>query len=295
MKKLSIVPLNLLQAKSLVGNYHDYISRIVVGNNTFALRQSYNFSIEEISNIMGLLDNFNTKIYVSVNKLFHNNQLEELKEYLIQLDKIGIDGIIFSDFCVQYIVEENNLNLNLEYSTETTITNNSFSKFANENNISSIDLAREITLEEVNYILENKECEVAIQIHGYIYMYQSVRNIVDNFKKYQDIEFETNNLKLYDEERDVYYPIIQNEQGTHVLASTYLSMIDNLEDINLDQVDYLKIESLGYTLDQYNKIIKLYIDKLNNLNNKTNYLEDIKEINKEIKYSTGFYYKKTTF
>lgn len=301
--KLSLHAFSPIHAKSIIANYSQIMDKIIVGANQFGLRQVSNFSIEDIQVVAEFAHKFELKCYVAVNKILHNHELEPVANYLQQLTLIGVDGVIFSDLAVAHIIETNNYDLELIYSTETTISNSSFSRFAHANQITGIETAKEITLDEVNEIARQKASQVMVQIHGHMYMYQSIRAMVDNFSQFQGIDMNREQLYLYDSERKRGYPLIQNEQGTHLLASNNLAMIHKLDELDLENIDSLRIDPLLYTPTQYNQIVQLYVTALNQLNTnptayheqRRQYLSQLKTIKVGQKYGTGFFYKNTMF
>lgn len=301
--KLSLHAFSPIHAKSIIANHSQDMDKIIVGANQFGLRQVADFTISDIKLVCDFARKFNVKCYVAVNKLMHNSDLQPLSEYLENCVAQGVSGVIFSDLAVPYIIEANNLNLESIYSTETTITNSSFSRFAKANGISGIECAKEITVEEVNELARDKSSLLTVQIHGHMYMYQSIRNMVDNFSQFQGKELSSDTMYLYDSERNRRYPLIQNQQGTHMLSNTNMTMIHKLNDLDLDNIDSLRIDPLLYTPTQYNQIVNLYVKALNELElnresyieNSREYLKQLKQIKQNQKYGTGFFYKKTMF
>lgn len=301
--KLSLHAFSPIHAKSIIANHSQVMDKIIVGANQFGLRQVTNYTVEEIEVVAAFAHKFDIKCYVAVNKILHNNELDQVTAYLKNLAEIGVDGVIFSDLAVPFILEANQLKLESIYSTETTITNSSFTRFAATNGITGIETAKEITLDEVNEIANQKASQVMVQIHGHMYMYQSIRRMVDNFSEFQAKDMNAEQLFLYDSERKRGYPLIQNEQGTHMLASNNLAMIHKLNELDLEQIDSLRIDPLLYTPSQYTQIVDLYVEALTAvetdletyLATARSYLKRLKEIKTDQKYGTGFFYKKTMF
>ncbi len=299
MNKLYVTPYSIEHAQNLEKNQE--ICGFVIGDNTFGLRQVRNF---DLAMIEALKYNSTKMIFVAVTKLFHNNELEKLEEYLIQLAKINVDYIIFSDFAVLNLIKKNNLNIKLMYSTETTITNQYFTEYAKEIGVDCVDVAKEITLKEIAQITENKKSQVAINIHSHLYMYQSVRKMITNYGDVQNNTYaKDKDYYLFDEERNVYYPLVENEQGTHLLASNDICMINHLDKLLTLDVDFYKLDAFCYKEDEFNNILKLYIKAIkmyesdHNLysENKREFLSDVKNVAKHKKMGTGFYFKKTVF
>ncbi len=299
MHKLTITPFNIEHA--IKWNESEMIEGFIVGSNTFGLRQITNFDLEMIAELRHIT---NKKIFVNVTKLIHNHELEGLKKYLLELGKIKIDYIIFSDFAVLNLINQLELDVKTIYSTETTITNNSFTEFASEIGVNGVDLAKEITYQEIQEIAENKQSEVMINIHSHIYMYQSVRKMITNYQNIQKRDYDLKrDYYLYDEERNNYYPLVENQQGTHLLASNDLCTINHLDKINTLNVDYLIMNGFGYTKTTFDQIINLYIeaylllldDSEKYTEQKREYLNQIKALVPHKKMGTGFYFKKTIY
>ena len=69
-----------------------------IGGRNYSLRaNAKNFSIEEIQEAVKYAHNLNKKVYVTVNIVFHNEDIKGIKEYLIALSEAKVDAIIVSD------------------------------------------------------------------------------------------------------------------------------------------------------------------------------------------------------
>ena len=140
--------------------------------------------------------------------------------------------------------------------------------------------------------------------HGHIYMYQSLRPLISNYQNYQQQSFDLNEeFYLYDSERDVHYPIIENEQGTHILASSDLCTIHKLHDLADLNLEYVKLDSFLYKNSDFKQILNLYVEAYELLINDSNqyqqiaktYLEKVEAICPYKKFQTGFLYKRTVY
>ena len=71
---------------------------VYVGGDLFSLRANAdNFSLEELKEGVEFAHKLGKKLYVTVNIVMHNKELNHILDYLLELDKIGIDAIIASD------------------------------------------------------------------------------------------------------------------------------------------------------------------------------------------------------
>lgn len=279
----------------------DAIGALIVANNQFALRANGDFSVDDINKLQ---EATNKPIIVNINKLFHNHQLPQLEQYLIDLDNIGIEYIYVADLGILNIIKENNLKLKVIYNTETTITNHYFSQLSDWLGISGIEVAKEINLKEIKAICDHKQGLVSMSGHGHIYMYQSLRPLISNYQNYQQQSFDLNEeFYLYDSERDVHYPIIENEQGTHILASSDLCTIHKLHDLADLNLEYVKLDSFLYKNTDFKQILSLYVEAYELLIKDSSqyqqiaktYLEKVEAICPYKKFQTGFLYKRTVY
>lgn len=285
------------------------VETVVVSNEKFSNRVTKSFDIEEISKCTKICHEQNKKIYISISKIFHENEIKNLEEYIGEVINCNIDGIIFSDFAVYEIVRKINSNIKLSYSTDTTITNSYFTSLAFENNIESVFLAKEISLKEIKEINKKKQTPIVMFIHGHIYMYNSYRKLVSEYLKEVDENIKSNKYFLYDDERKAKYPIVENDNGVNILASQDLMSINFLYDIIDSQIDYLYIDSFLYENDDYIYILKKYDEMLNfykhikgnpdakiQFKNRAQEVDnDIRKAIKDKQFSSGFLLKETIF
>ena len=74
---------------------------VYIGGEYYSLRaNANNFTLDEIKEGVEFAHKLNKKVYVTVNMIMHNEDLNGLDEYLKALDLIGIDSYIVSDFAV---------------------------------------------------------------------------------------------------------------------------------------------------------------------------------------------------
>ena len=74
---------------------------VYIGGYNYSLRaNANNFSLDEIKEGVEFAHKLGKKVYVTVNMIFHNDDLDGLDKYLSDLDRIGIDSYIVSDFAV---------------------------------------------------------------------------------------------------------------------------------------------------------------------------------------------------
>jgi putative protease len=160
---------------------------VYIGGYNYSLRaNANNFSLDEIKEACEFAHNLGKKVYVTVNMIFHNEDLNGLDEYLIALDEIGIDSYIVSDFAVIEAIKRLNLKTPFFISTQKSITNLETVRFYKSLGAYRVVLARECSREDIKNIKENIDTEVEVFIHGAMCTSYSGRCVMSNYVTKRD-------------------------------------------------------------------------------------------------------------
>jgi len=155
---------------------------VYLGGAMFNLRaNAINFTMDEIKEGVAYAHERNKKVYVTVNIVLHNKEIEGLLDYLKQLDEIKVDGIIVCDPTVVEIAKQNT-NLNICISTQQSTLNYESVNFWAKEGVTRIVLGRETTKEEIMEIKKhNPNMEIETFIHGAMCASYSGRCVLSNF------------------------------------------------------------------------------------------------------------------
>ena len=97
---------------------------IYIGGQNYSLRaNALNFSLDDIKEAVLFAHNLNKRVYVTVNIVFHDKDLAGVKEYLKNLDSIGVDAIIVSDVVIMDLWRKMKLKMELHVSTQASALN----------------------------------------------------------------------------------------------------------------------------------------------------------------------------
>lgn len=166
--------------------FHYGADAIYCGGQNYSLRaNAKNFTLEELKEAVTYAHNMNKKIYVTVNIVFHDENLDGLKEYLIYLDKINIDGIIASDITVIKLVQELKLKFSVCLSTQASLLNSRAVKFWQSLGVTRVVPAREATREDLKRISKTG-IEIETFIHGAMCTSISGKCILSNYVTNRD-------------------------------------------------------------------------------------------------------------
>ncbi len=140
---------------------------VYIGGKDYSLRaNAKNFTLDEIKEAVSYAHELNKKVYVTVNIVFHNEDLPGLKNYLKQLEKIKVDAIIVSDIAVMEILKKEKINLEVHLSTQASILNASSALFYKKEGVKRIVLAREAHKEDIKKIKKATNLDLEVFIHG---------------------------------------------------------------------------------------------------------------------------------
>ncbi|MGI6608541.1 MAG: peptidase U32 family protein [Erysipelotrichaceae bacterium] len=160
---------------------------VYIGGRQFSLRaRASNFSLEDIKEAVDYAHQRNRKVYVTVNMIPHNSDFEGLKEYLKQLDEIGVDAIICASAAILSMVKEMNLKMEVHISTQQTTTNSVAVSYWQKKKADRIVLAREVTYDSMKDIMKNTTLPVEVFIHGGMCANFSGRCVISNLLTNRD-------------------------------------------------------------------------------------------------------------
>jgi len=135
--------------------------------NMRMMRKGYNFSNEEIQEAIKMAHEVDKKVYVTVNNMINESEVNEACEYLDFLNNINVDGIIIQDLGVLQICRENNFrNFEIHSSIMMNVHNIESVKALKELGVSRVILSREMDLKTAKHLQNLTNIETEYFIHG---------------------------------------------------------------------------------------------------------------------------------
>ncbi|WP_423126803.1 peptidase U32 family protein [Gaoshiqia sp. Z1-71] len=140
---------------------------IYMGLKQFNARaRANNFSENQLPAILQEARKDQVKIYITLNTVIKNREIEKLLDVLAYLEKVGVDAIIVQDWGVCWLVRHYFPKLAIHASTQMGNHNSFGVQHASAMGISRVVLARELTLNELEAIAARPACELEVFIHG---------------------------------------------------------------------------------------------------------------------------------
>jgi putative protease len=142
---------------------------VYLGGKRFNMRMfksEFNFSNEELINAVDYLHEKDKKIYVTVNNLYFEDEIEGLKDYLLFLDEIKVDALIIQDLGIFDLHNEMGLKIALHGSVQMGIGNSQSVKLLEEKGLSRVILSKNVSLQEISKIHSATGMVIEYFAHG---------------------------------------------------------------------------------------------------------------------------------
>ena len=226
---------------------------VYCGSSSLSLRSRASVDNNDLYNIIEYAHNLGKKVYVAINIYAPDNMYEDIKEQVIVLNKLAVDGILVSDGGVLEIVKEFAPDIPIHISTQANTLSAHTALFWYKNGAKRIVLSREMNKEDIKYLVENipQGLETEMFIHGAICGAYSGRCYLSDFMASrnanlgdcaQSCRWEYN---MYVEEKNNpgnIMPVDEDQNGTYVMSSKDLCLIKDIPEIIDLGVTSLKIE-----------------------------------------------------
>lgn len=244
---------------------------VYIGGRDYSLRaNAKNFTLDEIKEGVIYAHKHNAKVYVTVNIVFHNEDINGLEDYLKSLQEIGVDAIILSDPLVIDIAKKYAPKLELHLSTQASVLNQDACKYYVKQGIKRIVLARECSKEDIKKIINNTNAQIEVFIHGAMCTNISGRCVLSNYFTNRDAnrggccQVCRFNFNLYDKDKKMI-----SDYDNFTIAPKDLSLVNYLEDMIKLGISSFKLEgrmrSIYYVatiVNVYRKLIDMYSNNL---------------------------------
>ena len=160
---------------------------VYVGGTDYSLRaNAKNFNLDDLKIGVDFAHNLGKRVYVTVNIVPHNADTFGLEEYLLNLDEIGVDGIIVSDIYIMYLHRKLGLKTELHVSTQASTSNYESALFYKNMGAKRVVLARETSKEDIKRIKEETNLDLECFIHGAMCTSVSGRCVMSNYATNRD-------------------------------------------------------------------------------------------------------------
>lgn len=139
---------------------------VYLGSMWNARMRSKGFSSEELKKIISYAHLHNCKVYITLNVLMFNNELQSALNFAVEMWNYGADAFIVQDLGLAKILLDNIPEVELHASTQMSVHTTAHAKYLKELGFKRIVLARELSIERIKKIYEETGIEVEVFVHG---------------------------------------------------------------------------------------------------------------------------------
>lgn len=160
---------------------------VYLGGEKYGLRaNATNFTIDEIRDGCSFAHRLGKKVYLTLNIVFHNEDMDGVTDYICSVVEAGIDAFIVSDpFIISYI-KSNYPNVEVHLSTQNSTTNYEAVNFFKNQGVDRVVLARELSKREIKEIIDKTGIDIEVFIHGAMCTCFSGRCALSNYVTNRD-------------------------------------------------------------------------------------------------------------
>jgi len=185
------------------------------------------------------------KVYVTVNILILQSELQEVMEYIKYLYSIHVDAVIVQDIGLAALIRELLPEFEVHCSTQMAIHNTDGAALLHELGIKRVVLARELSLQDVDHIAETTGVDAEIFVHGALcvcysgqcYMSSLIGGRSGNRGKCAQPCRKRYRFYDMDQEKE-----INLKGGSYLISTRDLNTYENLYDIAESKAASLKVE-----------------------------------------------------
>lgn len=275
---------------------------VYLAGTQFGMRAAAgNFTFPELKLATELAHANGTAVHMTCNTLPREDELAQLPEFLEQAQDAGVDAFIIADLGVMAAAEKYAPKVSRHVSTQLGVINSATANVLFDMGADRVVLARETPMEDIRKIRANtpKELEIEAFVHGAMCVSFSGRCLLSNYLTGRDANRGACaqpcrwKYHLVEEKRPGEYFEISEDNGTHIMNSRDMCMIEHIPELIDAGVTSFKIEgrmksayyaaavtnAYRHAIDYAQKgeaLPQVWIDELNKVSHRP--------------YCTGFYY-----
>lgn len=246
---------------SLYAGINKGCDAVYVGGSKFSARASAsNFDNDNMIKAVDYAHSYGVKLYVAINTILKESEIEEAVRYAGFLYEIGVDAIIVQDLGLAKRVKEDFPEMQLHASTQMTIHNGEGAMFFKERGFTRIVLSRELSLDEIKYISKDLGIETEIFVHGALCISYSGQCLMSSM-----IGGRSGNRGKCAQPCRTEFTLKGNNSGersAHLLSTKETCTIEDMEEIVASGASSLKIEGrmkraeyVAGVVDNYRKAV----------------------------------------
>ena len=232
---------------------------VYLGGSHFGARAfSKNFNNDEIIEAINYCHLYGVKVYVTVNTLIYENEVNSFLEYIEFLHRNSVDAVIMQDFGMFDLVRKTFPNLEIHASTQMHIHNLDGVQLMERLGMHRVVLARETSIDTIRFIKKNSNVELEVFIHGALCISYSGQCLMSSL-----IGGRSGNRGACAGSCRLRYDVVDNDgkklnSGDYPLSTKDLNSIEYVSELIEAGVSSLKIEGRMKSPEYVYMVVSLY-------------------------------------
>ena len=236
---------------------------VYIGGEKYSLRaNAINFTLDQIKEGCDFAHKLGKKVYLTLNIVFHNEDMEGVEEYIKQVVDCGIDAFIVSDPFIISHIKKNYPSVEVHLSTQNSTSNYKAVEYFKDEGIDRVVLARELSKVEIEEIIKKTGIDIEVFIHGAMCTCYSGRCALSNYVTNRD----ANRGGCAQVCR---FAFGTSEEKDFTLATKDINMAKHIKDMIDIGVCSLKVEGRMRTLYYLATVIGTYREIIDRIYNNT--------------------------
>lgn len=273
-------------ANKKISNYVDCCDALLLGLENFSVLNSVTFSVDEIRKITK--DYPDIDIFVKMDKNLFNDEINDVRHVLQELEQMSIRGVFFYDLAILELKQELSLSLDLVWSQTHMVTNYRTCDYYQQQGVRYALLSKEITLDEILDIVKKSSVLSIVEVVSLPSVGYSRRKLLSNY--YKDLEEDSHStLSILEKITDKKYLVKEEDAGTGIFLDEVLNGTSVIKPLYEAGVSYILFREEGIS-----SFMELINDTKNYIDGgcvDTDYVSKYKKLGD----STGFFFKKTIY
>ena len=259
---------------------------IILSLKDYSVQSTIYYDLDEIKDIIKKYPKL--EVFIKMNKNIFNDEIDKLKEMLIELNKINIKGIFFYDLAILNIKQELNLDVDLVWDQSHMVNNYHTCDYYYNEGVKYALLGKEITLEEIKEIVEKSKITSMVEVVSTPAIAYSKRKLLTNYYKSINKD-KKDTLEILEKVSNKYYIVKESNNGTSFYTKDIMNGTSIIKDLYSVNTPYIIMREEG--VPDFDELVNDTYTYIENECKDNDYIEKYKKLGD----NTNFFFKETMY
>jgi len=259
---------------------------IILSLKDYSVQSTIYYDLDEIKEIINKYPKL--EVFIKMNKNIFNDEIDRLKEMLIEFNKLNIKGIFFYDLAILNIKQELNLDVDLVWDQSHMVNNYRTCDYYYNEGVKYALLGKEITLEEIKEIVEKSKITSIVEVVSTPAIAYSKRKLLTNYYKSIN-KTKKDTLEILEKVTNKYYIVKESNNGTSFYTKDIMNGTSIIKDLYSVNAPYIIMREEG--VPDFDELVNDTYTYIENECKDNDYIEKYKKLGD----NTNFFFKETMY